>query len=170
MGKEPGQKREPKSVENGCPLERSTNMSLRLRSLFVFFILFCNLGLFACSWPWPSATEDNTGLGKSEIARILKLYCCAPSERVIVREIQIALGKANKDHSPRVAAESIGFTCEEPPSQTCRYAGEMKYQVHGAPKENKDAQKVHIVSYSILLASYDKLDNIRFETKTTVVP
>ena len=145
-------------------------MFMTLRSFLKLVVLLCSLGLVGCSWPWPSVTEDNAGLGRSEIARILKLYCCAPTERVIAREIQIALTKASKGQSPRVAAESIGFTCDDPPSQTCRYAGEMKYQVHGAPKENKDAQKVHIVSYSILLASYDKLDNIGCETKTTVVP
>lgn len=113
-------------------------------------------------------TEDNTKLGNSEIAKILKLYCCAPTARVISREIRFALAKASEKQSGRAAAESIGFTCEEPPSKICRYSGEMNYRVYGAPKENVDAQKLHIVSYSLLLPDHDNPKNIDFNTETTV--
>lgn len=84
--------------------------------------------------------------------------------------IQLALKKASANHGPREAAESIGFTCEQPPSLTCRYVGEMTYQVHGAPKENTDAQKVHVVSYSIVLDNYMDRNSVHAERKTSIVP
>lgn len=141
-----------------------------VRGFITSIALICSLGLSACSWPWPSATEDTTGLGRSEIARILKNICCAPPGWLIREKIQISLGEASKDHSARAAAESIGFACDASPSKICRYAGEMKYQVHGVPKENIDAEKIHIVSYSIVLPNYDDVNDIRAERKTTVVP
>lgn len=44
----------------------------------------------------------------------------------------------------------------------------MNYRVYGAPKENVDAQKLHIVSYSLLLPDHDNPKNIDFNTETTV--
>ena len=106
------------------------------RSLFSSLGLLCSLGLFACTWPWPSATEDTTGLGKSELARMVRNHCCSNgAERVLARNITMALGKTTRGQSYRAVAESFGFTCEDPPSKTCRYAGEMTYQVHGVPEK-----------------------------------
>src|SRR5215467_8009114 len=139
-------------------------------SRFATLALFSSLVMFGCAWPWPSATEDTAGLGKSEIARILRTKCCAGFEELIARDIQVALDRAGKNGSSREAAESVGFTCDNPPSKTCRYRGEMTYQVHGAPKENQDAQKVHIVSYSILLSSHDHTDDVRVQQQTMVAP
>ena len=136
---------------------------------FLFGSVLTSIGLFACSWPWPSVTENTTGLGNSEIATILKRSCCVADE-MVVKNIKAALENAKHGQSLCSAAESIGFTCEALPSKTCRYAGTMRYQVHGAPKENRDAQKVHIVSYSILLPSYDNTNDVRADQETTIVP
>src|SRR5215467_13420168 len=142
---------------------------MTLRGPLTLLALLSSLGLFACSWPWPSATEDTTGLGDSEIARILKNICCAPPDWLITEKIQIAI-KVSKEHSPRAAAESIGFTCDDPPSKTCGYTGEMKYQLHRVPNNNTDAQKIHIVSYSIVLPNYNDPNDLRVERTTTLVP
>jgi hypothetical protein len=136
---------------------------------FLFGVVLTSMGLFACSWPWPSVTEDTTGLGNSEIAGILKRSCCVVNE-MVVQNIRTVLEKAKVGRSLRSAAESVGFTCEESPSKTCRYVGMMTYQVHGAPKENVDAQKVHIISYSIVLPTYDNTNDIQVDQKTTIAP
>lgn len=120
-------------------------------------VLLCSIGLFACSWPWPSMTEDTTGLGKSEIAKVLADSCCSHPDWRIAQKIRIALEKAGKGRPSRAATESVGFTCEDLPSRTCRYAGEMTYQIYGAPRENKDfLQRGYMVSYSIVLPNYDE--------------
>ncbi|ULA60366.1 MAG: hypothetical protein LZF60_230102 [Nitrospira sp.] len=157
-------------IEDGDVCARRTGRRQRLHRLVVSWGVLCLWITSACVGPWPSATEDTTGLGNSEIARTLKDMCCAPSEHLMNEQIQLALKKANATHGPREAAESIGFACEQPPSLTCRYVGEMACQVHGAPKENTDAQKVHIVSYSIVLADYTDRNSIHAERKTSIVP
>lgn len=136
---------------------------------FLFGVVLTSMGLFACSWPWPSVTEDTAGLGNSEIARILKQSCCVVN-LMHVHKIKAALEKAREGRSYRSAAEAVGFMCEAPPSKICQYAGKMTYQVHGAPKENVDAQKVHILSYSILLPDYENTDGVRIEQDTTILP
>lgn len=143
---------------------------MTIRRGLTSIILCCCVVQLACAWPWPRSTEDTTGLGKSEIAKILSNICCAPTEWLIAEKIQIALGKADKGLGPRAGAESIGFTCDSPPSQTCRYAGERKYQLYGVPKGNPEAEKIHILSYSIVLLDYADTKNIWVEQTTTIVP
>lgn len=143
---------------------------MTIRRCLTSIALFCGFALLACAWPWPRATEDTTGLGKSEIARILSNICCALDESLIAEKIHIALDNANKKHGPRLAAESIGFTCDSPPGQTCQYAGERKYQLHGVPESNSEAAKVHIISYSIMLPDYADTKNIVVEQTTTTFP
>ncbi len=149
----------------------SENMSMTARTFLTSIVLFCSLALFACEWTWwPSISEDTTGLGKSEIARIVKSACCSDAEVVIARNITGVLNNAMVGRLPRAAAESVGFTCENPPGQSCRYTGESKYQIHPMPKNNPDAGKVHIVSYTVVLPNYDDPNDVRVEQKTTVVP
>ncbi len=134
-------------------------------------ITLCSVGLFACVGPWLSKTEDTRGLGQSKIARVLASYCCIVPEGMIAREIRIVLEKAGRERSSRAVAESVGFTCEAPPSMTCRYAGEMTYQVHDAPRENKDVpQRAYIVSYSIVLLNHDEPLAIRIQQNIAPVP
>ena len=140
------------------------------RSVLTAFALFCSLGLFACSWPWPSATVDTQGLGESDIAKLLKDRCCTNEEDQIVREITTVLKKAMVSRSVRAAAESIGFTCEDPPSQMCRYAGEKTYRFYNLPEGHRESGKTHIVTYLIVLPNYDNQDDVRVQQKDTVVP
>lgn len=156
-------------AKDGRQLKDEPDSSVIGRGLFIGVALLGVLELIGCIGLWPSATEDTTGLGNSEIATILKRSCCV-ADQMVVKNIKAALEKAKDGQSLRSAAESVGFTCEASPSKTCRYAGTMTYQIHGAPKENIDSQKVHIVSYSILLPSYDNTNDVRADQKTTILP
>jgi hypothetical protein len=138
--------------------------------LLIPILLLC-IGLSGCPWPWPSITRNSEGLGKSEIARILQHACCAAYEKIIARKVSDALEAAREGQSARAAAEKIGLICDNPPSKTCRYNGEMKYQFHVEPNpENPDAHKIHIVSYKIILGNYDEPNNLIVEQKTSVLP
>ncbi len=139
------------------------------RYVLTAIVLLCGNGMFACSRSWPSVTADTSGLGRSEIARVLTSYCCEVPEERIVTQLRLALKLASEGRSPRAAAEAIGFTCETPPKTACRYVGELKYQFHGL-KENKEAEQVRVATYSIELPNYDNPSDIQVLRRITSGP
>ena len=147
----------------------SENMSMTVRNFLASIALLCGLGLFACSWPWPSAEVDSRGLGQSDIAKLLENQCCTNAEDRIARDIVLALEKARVGRSPRASAESIGFTCEDLPSRACKYAGEKRYRFYNLPKGHEESDKIHIVKYVIFLPDYDDHKNVRVMQTDTVV-
>lgn len=137
------------------------------RIFILIILLFFNLTILACSRTWPSVSVDNQKLGHSEIARIVRNVCC---EKEIAVQIRFSLKLANAGRSRRESAQSIGFICESPPSQTCRYSGERKYQFYNLPEGHEEIGKVHIIDYLILLPDCDDQDNVRVQQKDSVAP
>jgi hypothetical protein len=144
--------------------------AVKVRVFLISAAMLCTVGQIGCSWPWPSLSVDNSGLGKSEIDNIVRSECCGGAEERIAKKSVDSLKKAKGSHSPRQAAESIGFTCDPPPSQTCRYTGEQKYRYHNFPKGHVLTGKVQVVTYSLVLANYDEPDTIDVQKEEKIVP
>lgn len=147
----------------------SESMSMTVRTFLTSIALLCGLGLFACSWPWPSIDIDNSELGKSAIDQIIRSECCVGAEERIARKTVEALAKARNAHSQRAAAESIGFICDEPPSRICRYTGSQKYRVANFQKDHPLVGKVKIVTYFVVLPDYEQPNTIDVQQNETVV-
>jgi len=145
-------------------------MPLNIRVFFISVAMLCAVGQIGCSWPWPSVSVDNSGLGNSEIDEIVKSECCVGAEQRIARKSADSLKKAKNSHSARQAAESIGFTCDPPPSHSCRYSAEQKYRYHNFPKGHVLTGKVQVVTYSLVLLNYDEPDTIDVQKEEKIVP
>ncbi len=141
-------------------------MSLIARNIVTALIIFCGLGVLACSWPWPTIHIDNSLLGKSVIDEIIRGEAGVGAEELIARKTTAALIKLRGDHSPRSAAESIGFICEQLPSRTCRYMGQQRYSFSYLPKGHPMIGKAKIVTYSIVLFDNEVPNNVDVQKQT----
>jgi hypothetical protein len=128
-------------------------MALRLKFGSYLLSVFCILFLVGCSG-WPGISENTQGLGQGQIATLFR-YDWGFPEDFFSEKIKELLITANKSNQPRSAAESVGMTCEAPPSRSCKYFGVVRYFFINGPSGNPDADKPHYVRINVTLPDFN---------------
>jgi hypothetical protein len=120
-------------------------------------VAFVSIIAASCDSLWPSATENDRGLGTSVIGEFLR----SSARWNLQRDDEIGRGIRELLPNPlsRSDVESIGMHCDSPPSTTCSYLGKVVFRPHGMP-QNSVHRGMQIVTTINIRVSYADLNSL----------
>jgi hypothetical protein len=121
------------------------------------------------SWPWPSRTVNEEGLGDSVIGNYMRIVWDSPFDDSVKPSIIKLIKQTPGKGFTRQDAESLGAHCAPAPSTECKYVGEGWFRSHGLPANSPYFGKRIIVNIEVSF-SYLKPQELVVRRQERLVP